>query len=174
MYTNQGRSKRKKSTKEKIWFGIFFVAIIIGVVLWKSDIPGKVFDNLWDSVFSDSKETVKTTSKKSNDFSTFIQKFTSDEKFQLEHIKFPLTSIKSKKEWIFLDSNYIFKGIKQIDDFNFRGQFFQESENEIFYQLSIAIQLNNAESDEVCFLITFSKIKNKWMLTDLVYASEDE
>jgi len=165
-YTNQGRSKRKKSTKEKIWFIIGAIVLIAGTVFWKSDLPDKFINNVWDRIFSDSEETVKA---KSDDFSSFIQKFVSDKNYQLEHIKFPLGAI-SKNEWEFLDSNFFFEGVKSIEGTKFSGQFLKESNTEYLYYLSFY------ESDLI-YEITFVKIKGKWILTeftnDLEFDDED-
>ena len=151
MYTNQGRGKRKESTKAKVWL------VIVGIV----GIICTVFsDDIIDNLFSDTEETANVSSPKSDDFSSFIQKFTTDEKYQLEHINFPINSIESKDEWEFLGSNAIFNGIKKIEGTEFQGIFFNESDDEYFYQLGYP-------ESETIFVITFTKMKGKWLLTNV-------
>lgn len=159
MYTNQGRRKRKKSTKEKVWFGISIIVVLVGIGL--SKYYDEIFDYLWNKS-SGTEETVKVTSTKSDDFSSFIQMFISDEKYQLDHINFPLNSIESKKEWNFLGSDIIFVGVKKINGTDFQGKFvINESNNECTYTLGYP------ESDAI-YVITFTKNNGKWLLTEFV------
>ena len=103
------------------------------------------------------------------DFPTFIQKFVTDEDFQFEHIKFPLTSINSrgvsinsKNEWHFLNSDEIFEGVKMIDGVEHQGHLFGDTDSDDYFYYECH------DESGVIFMITFTKINGIWMLTDFL------
>lgn len=103
-----------------------------------------------------------------SDFKSFIQKFTTNQSYQLSHIKFPLSSGMDKSSWDFLSSDIIFEGSKEFEGSKLQGSY-KKNGNIYNYELGIV------ESD-LLIAITFQKINSDWYLTeytDLFYEMDD-
>jgi len=100
------------------------------------------------------------------DFIEFINKFSSNSSFQLEHIKFPLSNFgldkpaPSKDEWKFMSNNEIFEGSRKTqDNYEVVGRFEKEENNKISYSLGYP------ESDNIYYMI-FEKLNQDWYLVE--------
>jgi len=122
-----------------------------------------------------------SSSTKDEDFKTFIQKFTSDEEFQLSRIEFPLGYADSKEEWEFLDANDIFEGTSKKEPYTwgrsdeeifFIGKFSKDSDNKYHYTRMFVLHSDSEPDDdfyELGFGLSFTKIDGEWMLTEIIY-----
>ncbi|NDV47903.1 DUF4348 domain-containing protein [Paludibacter sp. 221] len=172
--TKTQNKNESKDNKKLILTGIVLgiVIVVVGFCLTQNnsvtenqEITIANSDNTTDIINT---EQSASATPNNEDFQDFIQKFTSDKNFQLSRIKFPLSSIKSKDEWEFLDANVIFEGTKILGSglneqgeevgYEFSGEFIKKSDSKYFYSFY------NSDFGETIF--TFSKVEGQWMLTD--------
>jgi hypothetical protein len=99
------------------------------------------------------------------DFIEFINSFSSNSSYQLEHIKFPLLNggydkpAPSKDKWVFLDKNSIYEGLKDFNEGEYIGQFYLENKNKIEYMWGLA-------DSEAEFKLFFVKDETGWNLEE--------
>lgn len=108
---------------------------------------------------------VDSTASQAPDFEDFIQDFSTDKKYQLSHIKFPLNNGITKDKWIFLDSNLIFNGKKQFDDYILQGAFSKEGDKYI-YEVGIP-------ESELFYRLGFQLINDEWFMVDFIDIQEE-
>ncbi len=100
------------------------------------------------------------------DFVTFINKFASNKTFQIEHIRFPLSSFDlnvltpTKDKWEFIDADNFFEGTRRNKyDLEIVGHFEKQGNNKINYTLG-------PPESEIIYNMTFERLNQNWYLVE--------